>query len=268
MNQMKHIKLDDIKPPVFDARLSSNPEEDFELAESIRELGVLLPLIVKKTGKSFEIVAGHRRFIAAGKVGLQAVPCIVVKVTGADAEAIKLHENLKRLKPGDIDQAVTFQYLIDTYNMTEKQVSALVGKSMSYISQHLTLLHSEPILIQAVQNGKLNFAVAREFMQINDKDELRRLTTIAEENGVTGKIARNWTEESNRETAIFNGEDPPPLNNDPPRPPPAPTFPCMCCDTVFHISKMQILKVCPECDYEIRKAIRGSDPENYLKSPA
>ena len=112
MEQIKHIRLDKIKTPEFDSRLTSSPEEDKELEDSIRELGILLPLIVKDVGDGYKIIAGNRRFKAAGIVGLASAPCEVLKVTGAQADKIKIHENLKRLPLSHIDQGLTFAHLI------------------------------------------------------------------------------------------------------------------------------------------------------------
>ena len=255
MNQIKHIRLDKLLPPTFDARLTTSPEADEELQNSIRHFGILEPLLVKATSTGFEIIAGHRRFTAAGVIGLQAAPCIVMKVTGADSEAIKIHENLHRLAPSDIDQASTYKYLVDTYDMTEKQVSELTGKSIPYISQHLSLLHSEPVLVKAVQDGKIHFTAARELMLIKNKDEQRRLSSIAAENGVTSEIARNWKNEANLETAILNGDETPPIPSETQPKYHEPTFPCQLCDVTHRIAQMQVLKVCPACREAIEYAI-------------
>jgi len=260
MNQIKHIRLDKLQPPEFDTRLTTAPDQDAELQESIREWGIIEPLIVKDTENGFEIVAGNRRFNAAGIVGLAAVPCIVMKVSGAQAEAIKIHENMKRLEPSHIDQAVTFEYMSETFNMTEKAISALTGKSIAYISQHLTLLHSDPLLVQAVQNGRINFGVARELMLVKDDNELIRLAQIAAENGVTSKVARNWRDEANRETDIMAGNDVPPVSVVSDAPFVEPTFPCQCCDQTFRVAQMQILKVCPSCISLIKNAVSQPQP--------
>jgi len=97
MNKIIHIRLDKIKPPEFDARLTTDDQADEELRDSIREIGIKLPLLVKDTTDGYEIIAGNRRFNAAGKVGFSSVPCIIEKVSGAESDKIKLHENLKRL---------------------------------------------------------------------------------------------------------------------------------------------------------------------------
>lgn len=263
MNQIKHVRLDKLLPPSFDARLTTSPSDDEELQNSIRHFGILEPILVKDTENGYEIIAGHRRYIAAGVVGLQAVPCIIMKVTGSDSEAIKIHENLHRLEPSHIDQASTFKYLIDKYGMTESQVSELVGKSIPFISQHLTLLHSEPILVEAVQNNRINFGAARELMLIKDKDEQARLASIAAENGVTSTVAKDWKNEANRETMIMNGETPPPEQPETFPVYHEPTFPCQLCNVTHRIAQMQVLKVCPTCLNAINFAMSNIEsPDN------
>ncbi len=264
MNQIKHIRLDKLSPPVFDARITTSPVDDAELQESIRELGIIEPLIIKSTENGYEIIAGNRRFNAAGVVGLSAVPCVIMKVTGAESEAIKIHENMKRLQPSHVDQAVTFEYMIKTYDMTEKQIAVLTGKSMAYISQHLSLLHSDPLLVKAVQNGRINFGVARELMLVKDNNELLRLSKIAAENGITSKVAHTWRHEANRETDILAGVEVKPVPVESSAPFVEPTFPCQCCDKTFRVAQMYIFKLCPTCVSVIKGA--ASSPGDASQS--
>ena len=171
MSKIKYVRLDKLNQPEFDGRLTHSPVEDDELRDSIRELGILEPLLVKDTENGYEIISGNRRFIQAGRAGLPAAPCIIFKTNGAEADKIQLHENIKRLPLSHVDQAYTFAHLIKKYTMTEQQVSTLVGKSIAYVSQHLSLLQCDDYLVQAVQDGRVNFSVARELMQCKDTDE-------------------------------------------------------------------------------------------------
>jgi len=255
MEQIKHIRLDKLNPPDFDVRFSTNPEQDEELRESIRNLGILEPLLVRDTENGYEIIIGYRRYLAAGKVGLPAVPCIVVKANDSEADKMKIHENIKRLPMSHIDQGITFKHLISKYNMTESQVATLVQKSIAYVSQHLSLLESDPKLVDAVRDGRVNFSVARELMLLKDNDELHRLQNICENDGAGAKIVHNWVQESNRET-----ENTPPVNSHH-EPNPniqqytQPTYPCMACEGITQINFLKIARLCPECFEMIFKAI-------------
>ncbi|MBA7532821.1 Nucleoid occlusion protein [subsurface metagenome] len=248
MNQIKHIRLDKIKPPEFDARLTPSPQEDDELRDSIKELGVLLPLLVKDVGDGYEIIAGNRRYREASRAGLTAVPCEVLKVTGAQSDKIKLHENLKRLPLSHIDQSQTFAHLIKEYNLTEKQVAALSGMSTGYVSEHLALLHADDNLLQAVHDGRLNFTVARELNRCKDSEERSRLQRVTEENGATAFVVKGWVQDSNRETDRIKGESttPPPYSGS--TEPNIPHYPCSVCHKPTRYDFIKRNPMCPDCD--------------------
>lgn len=249
MNQIKHIRLDKLKPPEFDNRLSTNPEEDDDLRDSIKELGIIEPLIVKEVTTGYEIIAGHRRFIQAGRAGLPAVPCVIVKSTGAETDKIALHENIKRLPLSHIDQAYTFAHLIHKYKMTEQQIATLVKKSIAYVSQHLSLLQSDDTLIQAVHDGRINFSVARELMQCKDPDERQRLGQIIEEHGATSMVVQTWVRDSNRETASLNDQSQPDPHTSHPSETPVLMYPCAICKKPVPTIEIKTIRCCEGCFY-------------------
>ena len=247
MNQIKYIRLDKLQPPFFDNRITTTPIDDDDLRDSIRELGILLPLIVKEVTDGHEIIAGNRRFHEAGRAGLAAAPCIVVKTTGAASEKIALHENIKRLELSHIDQAYTFAHLIKEYDMTEQQVATMVGKSIAYVSQHLSLLQSDDTLIQAVHDGRINFSTARELVHCKDPDERQRLSQIVEENGATSNVVRSWVHEANRETDNLEHDHKVQEQNYPSSEPYIPHYPCGICGILTKYDLIKSIRMCPGC---------------------
>ncbi len=247
MIQIKHIRLDKIVPPEFDQRLSSDQIADDDLLDSIKELGILEPLLVKDIGGKYEIVFGNRRFTQAGRAGHAAVPCIVTTKTGAELEKIKIHENIKRLPLSHIDQAYTFAFLIKTYNMTETQVATVINKSIAYVSQHLSLLQSDETLIEAVHQGRLNFSQARELMHCKDADERKRLSRICEENGATSTLVKNWVHEANRETDLINHDHDVTKQTYPIADAPVPHYPCAVCNTPTKFDEIRVVRMCHGC---------------------
>lgn len=255
MQQIKHIRLDKLISPEFDARLHTDPKEDDELRDSIRELGILEPLIVKDTSQGYEIIAGHRRFREAGRAGLAAAPCVTITATGAEADKIKLHENIKRLPLSHVDQAYTFAHLIKEYKLTEQQVADLVGKSIAYVSQHLSLLQCDKILLASVNNGQINFSAARELLQCKDPDERHRLRTIIEENGATVPVIRQWVQESNKETDSMFSIPPKTTQTIVDTKPDIPMYPCTACSAPIEVQKLKIVRLCPDCHHLIFSSI-------------
>jgi len=261
MVQIKHIRLDKIKSPEFDTRLGNSPDDDDELRDSIKELGVLEPILTKEVTDGFEIICGNRRFIEAGRAGLAAIPCIVVKVTGAQSDKMKIHENLKRLPLSHVDQAYTFAYLIKEYKMTELQIATLVGKSISYVSQHLSLLASDPTLVAAVHDGRLNFSVARELVKCKDPDERLRLAEIIEKNGASSQVVQDWVRDSNRETDLQNNEIPKTFSQNENLQPQIPMYPCRACEVPTSIVDLVTVRFCPECN---RVILNDIDHEKHI----
>jgi len=247
MNKIVHLRLDQVNPPEFDARLTSNPEADEELQESIREIGIKLPLIVRAVGDGFEIIAGNRRFNAAGIIGLAAVPCIVEKVTGSLADKIKLHENMKRLPLSHVDQAYSFAHLIKEYNMTETEIASLIKMSIGYVSQHLSLLQTDPIILSAVQDSRINFSVARELMACKDKDEQVNLCQYIVKTGASVEIVKQWVKDSNRETENFEHDNKLEVQNNPIPEPQIPHYPCAVCTTLTKYDEIKTIRMCPGC---------------------
>ncbi len=247
----KFIRLDKLLPPVIDHRLTDSPEDDDDLMASIKELGVLEPLIVRDVGNGYEVVIGNRRRAQSIRAGLAAVPCIITKATGAEAEKIKLHENIKRLPLSHVDQGYTIARLIKEFNLTESQIATLMGKSIAYVSQHLSLIHCEPCLLESVHAGHINFSTARELIQCKDDDDRHRFQNIVETNGASQYVVQGWVRESNRETASVAGEPSPP-------PPPGrpvenarPMYPCAACEVPADILKIKTIRMCPECHHLI-----------------
>lgn len=248
MSDIKFLRIDQLTSPEFDARITPNPEKDDELRDSIRELGILEPLLVKDSSEGYEIIAGNRRLHEAERAGLKAVPCIIREDSGAIAEKVKIHENLHRLPLSHVDQAYTFAHLRKEYDMTEQQIATLIGRSVPYVSQHLSLLQCNDILIQAVSDGRINFSIARELMQCKDTDERIRLQDTIERHGASSYIVRDWVRESNRETDHIHEPSNAPLQNNQPDTPPNPMYPCSACEVPVEITEIKIRRFCPECD--------------------
>lgn len=266
MKQIKHIRLDKIKPPEFDSRLTPSPQEDDELCDSIKEMGILLPLLVKDVGNGFEIIAGNRRYIAAGRAGLAAVPCEVLKVTGAQSDKIKLHENLKRLPLSHIDQGQTFAHLFKEYNMTETQIATLSGMSIGYVSQHLSLLQSDDKLLQAVHDGRINFSIARELNSCKDSDERSRLQDIIEESGASTSVVHGWIREANRETDNLHHDHDLKQQKFPSQEPIIPHYPCAICKTPTRYDEIRIIRMCSGCNNLFFLEIEKDRQEQRIKS--
>ena len=195
--QYKLLPADLVKDPARPLRSNLTPESVNELVESIRQVGIIEPLIVNQTGKTFEVIAGHRRLLAAEIAGLTSIPAIIIEAKGIDAEILKVHENLARQSINAVDWANHLAYLQDTYKLTNDKLAEMLGMSISWIGQHLEILHWAPEMIEAVRAGKLSFSSGRHLAGITDDNKRRVYTDSAIKGGITPALANRWKLEAN-----------------------------------------------------------------------
>lgn len=151
-----------LEPGEGQPRRSFDQEKLEELAQSIKENGVLLPLIVRQTGaSSYSIIAGERRWRAAQKAGLHEVPVLVESYSDEKAAEVSLIENIQREQLTAFEEALAYQALLDKYDYTQKQISERVGKSRSHIANLLRLLTLPKGVLDYLQSGDLTMGHAR-----------------------------------------------------------------------------------------------------------
>ena len=157
----RELPLGAIEPNPQQPRKSFGADQSAELAQSIREHGILQPLLVRQlSGGRYQLVAGERRWRAAELAGLERVPVVVVDVPDRDMLTLALVENLQREDLNPIDQAVAFQYLIDA-GLTQAQVAERIGKSRSSVANSVRLLQLPEDLRAEVAAGRLGEGHAR-----------------------------------------------------------------------------------------------------------
>ena len=153
---------------------SSHPRKHFdeaslaELADSIREHGIIQPLTVRKLASGYyQIIAGERRWRAARLAGLQEVPVIVMEADDRKAAELAMIENLQREDLNPIEEAAGFQSLMETYHMTQEEAASRVGKSRSAVANALRLLSLTPPVAKLVEEGKLSAGHARALLPLS-----------------------------------------------------------------------------------------------------
>lgn len=212
------ISLDLIDDPARPIRHDLSPESVEDLVVSIRQVGIIEPLVVKKKDERYEIIAGHRRAVAAGIAGLAQVPCYVVDCTPEQAELLKIHENLYRADVKPTDEAEHFKYLIKAHKLSTVRLAKLIGKGESYVLERLAIFNYPPELRFALDNDHIKFSVAREFGKMDDIGKMREYLHYAIRNGITSTLARQWVQDwrrsitesrvEEREVIVSGGETP------------------------------------------------------------
>ncbi len=165
------LDLDSIEVNPFQPRTSFNEEALNELASSIKELGLIQPITVRKLGfNSYQLVSGERRYRASKKLGLTAIPAYIRIADDSESLAMALVENIQRQDLDPIEVALSYQRLIDEINLTQEQMSERVGKKRSTITNYLRLLKLDPIIQTGIRDGFLSMGHGRALINIEDHD--------------------------------------------------------------------------------------------------
>lgn len=180
------LKLTEIEPNREQPRKRFDEEALAQLAESIREHGILQPLLVKpQTNGTYLLVAGERRWRAARMAGLAEVPVIVKDLSDLEAMEIALIENLQREDLNPVEEALGYKELMDTFGFTQDQVAKRVGKSRSAVANALRLTGLPKEVLPFLENGSLSAGHARAILALGDEAEMTETAKLAVEKGLT-----------------------------------------------------------------------------------
>jgi ParB family chromosome partitioning protein len=180
------LSLDELRPGRYQPRLQLLEDGLAELAESIREQGVLQPLIVRESAgasartEKFEIVAGERRWRAARLVGLATVPALVRELNDKEALAVALVENLQREDLNPLEQALSMSRLMSEFEMTHEEIAKVLGRSRASVTNFLRLLELADEVKDALADGSLDMGHARALLPLDEKRQVvlaRRVVT-------------------------------------------------------------------------------------------
>lgn len=167
-NGIVELKITQIEPNANQPRKSFDQEKLSILADSIKEHGLIQPIIVVKSDNGFyTIVAGERRWRAAKKAGLDSIPAVVKNYSAQTVTEVALIENLQREDLNPIEEALGYKSLIDEYNLTQDEISKRIGKSRSAIANSLRLLSLEDELQQHLISGEISEGHARAILSLN-----------------------------------------------------------------------------------------------------
>ena len=165
----REVPVAAIRPNPYQPREAFDEEAISALADSIREVGLLQPVLVRPAGDGFELVAGERRWRAARRVGLQVIPALVRETDDNTALEQGLVENLQREDLNPLEEAAAYQQLVEDFHLTHEQVAARVGKSRAAISNTLRLMQLPPSIQRSVREGQLTMGHARALLGTPDR---------------------------------------------------------------------------------------------------
>lgn len=255
--QVRDIPLALTDPPPDADRIDINPVDVDELAQSIQELGQLQAILVRPIGDRYEIVFGHRRYLACKQLSRDVLRAEIRPMTDKEAAVIRGVENLQRVDLTPIEEAQVYGRLRDLYNMTFEEIGLKMKKNAGTVKRRLDLLKMPPSLQTAVHKKTISISVAEELWSIRDNASLEYYLMFAVENGCTKEVARGWAKEwkdTQRRDAAAGVAAPSPLSPYEPRPY---YLTCDFCHQPVLLGDEKQVIICPECYRQIKNALGG-----------
>ncbi len=192
-----NLELNRIVPQLNQPRKNFEDEALQELVDSIKEHGVLQPVLVRPKDDFYEIIAGERRWRAAQLAGLESLPALVREIEDIQAAEISLVENLQREDLSAIEEAQAFKNLLEHYQYTQEQVAARVGKSRAYIANTIRLLKLSPEIIEMIEKKKISPGHARALLSLrNSREQIAAAYEI-----INGKLSVRDAEKKTKGTS-------------------------------------------------------------------
>ncbi len=187
----KMIPVDEIVPNPFQPRRNFGEDELNELAESIKQFGVLHPIIVREKDGKYEIVAGERRWRAAKIAGLTRIPAVIKDVSDRDTLVIALVENIQREDLNTVEKARAIKKLKDELSLTDEELANYLGKTRSTITNTLRLLNLPMEVLEMLAGGKISEGHARVLLRLNSPSETIRWARKVVEEGLSVRELEN-----------------------------------------------------------------------------
>jgi len=228
-------------------RMEISSEAVAELAQSIAEIGLLQPILLRPCGERYEIVAGHRRYLAHRQLELDKIRALVKEMSDQEAAFSRATENLARVDLTSVEEAAIYRDLVDTHKMTYEQIGKKVGISPALVKRRLDLLKMPPQLQDALHKKRISISVAENLWTISDMTDLDYYLSFALDGGCTREVARSWAKEwkDKKRRAdnprVEGGGDFAPSE-------PRPVYvSCDLCVGPMEIGEETVLRLCPNC---------------------
>ena len=183
--EIVELNVDDIRPNPYQPRTIFDEDALKELADSIKENGVFQPIIVKKSIKGYDVIAGERRLRASKLAGKKTIPAIIRQISDDKMAEIALLENLQREDLNALEEAKAYKSLIDKLNITQEQLAKKVSKSRSHITNMLGLLRLPGEVQDMITKGELTMGHARALSKLEDKNEMVKMAEEIKDKGLT-----------------------------------------------------------------------------------
>ncbi|CCY78855.1 parB-like partition protein [Mycoplasma sp. CAG:877] len=196
--EIEMVKIDELRSNPYQPRKVFDEEALQELAASIKEHGVFQPIIIKKSIKGYEIIAGERRVKASKMAGLEEIPAIVRDFSDNEMMEIALLENLQRENLNAIEESTAYKKLLETLSLTQEELAKRLGKSRSHITNMLGLLTLPEEVQTALSNKELTMGHARIISKLENKEQQIALTNRVKDEGLSVRQLEDITQSNEK----------------------------------------------------------------------
>jgi ParB family chromosome partitioning protein len=218
-----------------------------ELVNSIRQHGIIEPLIVSESNGEYHLIAGKRRLVSAKRLNLPTVPCLLIETSHDHALALTLHENLYREELNPVHESAFYIYMRDQLNMSNRQIAQLTGKKEAYISQRMQIQQWQPNLVKALRDAKISFSVARELSRVTNTKDLYYLLHHAVTDGANYRTVNLWVRNLAQTESAPSSVTPSAPEVHTPKQQFRTKALCVWCDAEVDIDEIMQVLLCPEC---------------------
>lgn len=248
------VPLKEIDPPIEAQRDSIDPGKIIELAESIREKGLISPILLRPLNGRYEIVAGHRRFLAHQFLKLEGIPATVKEMDDFDVIIYRAIENLQRENLSPVEEARSYWLMRERGGMSLEDICKATGKSKSNVQRYLRFWNMPDEFKLAVDKGGVCLGVAEKLIQVDNPFLRSEWLRMAVENGITVQVAELWVSDYLKSKAGTRFEGIGDIGDSELNPEPKKVYvTCMVCSDPIEISKAKQIILCPECRKKVAR---------------
>ncbi len=254
MTELQQIQIEKIKVGEHEQRLDQDDPELDDLAASIKRLGVLIPLILEAKGDTLHLVSGHRRLLAATRVGLSNLPCIVKDSSEVDSHEVTFAENFFRKDLSPIELACALKDCLTNKIKTVAELAAGFHKSEHWVHSMVAIAEWPGDVQEAIHHGKISVSAGGNLACVTEPVYRAFLVQNAVDGGATARTTAAWLQAWRAVIPAEEAVKVPPVAQGAPQEPLAPQAPCLCCAQLFAVNEMSHVPLCGGCIQVLRVA--------------
>jgi len=249
------VSLDLIDEPVGRIRLDISDDGIQELADSIRTIGQLQPILLRPVGDRFEIVFGHRRFLACRSLGKKKIDAGWMDLDDVQVALMRATENVGREDISLIEEAAVYLDLMETHKLTVDEISRRMGKSVGIVKRRMDLLKMPPCLQKAIHSKQINYSVGEELWSLGELGKIEYYLGFAIDHGATKSVVRMWVQDEKKKARLKDGAGAGGDSLENPMQARPVYVACDVCGGAMEVGTETVIRTCEVCTKAIKQAV-------------